>query len=339
MRAGIAALLCSLTLGSGPRPVPAPPPFPWQRVSLERSQVADLERGLPVVKVLDTRNERDVALFGVIRSDVLRARHVAWLADPRRSLATPTRLRFDLFHDPAVASDVNAVELDRADVDDARNCRPGHCVFKVPATEMQKIRTQVDWSPGADAAGQLNRYLHQRLVEYADDYRAHGDSAMLVYDDVGHVHASDAFGALLDQVRDIYGDIPSLQQYLARWSRTAPDSVHQLLFWAQDSMPGLKSILSLTHEVIYQPPEFSGVTLVAAKEIYAGHFFEGALDLTAVVDRPAGAAPEGSYLVVLRLSRFDDLPNGPIVSVRSKVISKLRDQLRLDLTRLRGAVP
>ncbi|MES1259550.1 MAG: hypothetical protein ABUL71_03070 [Gemmatimonadota bacterium] len=334
MRNALPYLLAYLLLPSTPPVLPPPPPaFPWQRVGLDRAQLADLERGVAVLKVLDTKNKRDVAVFGVIRTEAPRAGYEHWLTDFPRSLQGPTRLRFGIFHDPATAADVEAVTLDRNDLADARNCRPGNCGLKIPATEMQKIQARIDWTPAADPAGQINRYLRLRLVEYATDYRTRGDSAMVVYDDVGHVHASDAFAALLDQVHDVYGEIPSLRSYFGNYPHAVHDSAHAVLYWAQDSVPGLKSILSVTHQVVYQPPEYSGVTFVASKEIYAGHFFEGALDLTAVVDRPAAA---GSYLVVLRLARFDDLPSGPIISVRNKVTAKLRDQLRADLERMKG---
>jgi hypothetical protein len=74
------------------------------------------------------------------------------------------------------------------------------------------------------------------------------------------------------------------------------------------------------------------VTLVAAKQIYANHYFEAGFDLTTVIDRDPAAAQPGIYLVLLRRSRFDDLPTG-LFNIRGKVIGKLRDQMRADLDR------
>lgn len=332
----LALLAGGVVAATGPAPespTQAAAAFPWQRVGVDAAQLAALERGTPVVKVLDTRNQRDVAVFGIIRVGVSRDAYEARMVDFTTSLAAPTRPRFGIFHDPAVASDVADAVISRNEVDDARTCRPGKCKFKLPATEMQRISAGIDWSPGADPSGQLNRYLRQRLVEFATDYRTRGDSAMLVYDDVRGVHASDAFADLLEQVRQIYDDIPSLRKYFATYPHATLAGGHDVLFWAQDSMPGLKSVLAVTHEIVYQPPEFAGVTLMAAKEIYAGHYFEAAFDLTAILDHPARSESPGVYLVVLRLMRFDNLSSGPIVSVRGKVIGKLRNQLRADLER------
>jgi len=85
--------------------------------------------------------------------------------------------------------------------------------------------------------------------------------------------------------------------------------------------------LSVTHLVVYAPPELPSVTLVARKQIYANHYFETAVDLTCVIDRDPG-----SYLLVLRRFRFDNLPGG-ILNIRGRAIGALRDQLALDLRR------
>ena len=65
----------------------------------------------------------------------------------------------------------------------------------------------------------------------------------------------------------------------------------------------------------------------SAKQIYADHYFETAVELTCIVDRNPGI-----YLLVLRRYRFDNLPGG-ILNIRGRAIGALRDQLTLDLRR------
>jgi len=340
-RGRVRLFLCAALVGSGatagaPLHAQEPPArlvtFLRQRIGVDSAQLASVERGDAVVKVLDTQNKRDVAVFGIIRADVPREFYTTRLQDFPESLKTPTRPRFGIFHDPASPRDVEAVTSNHEDLAGLKDCRPGDCKIKLPATEMERFRTQIDWS-AADPQLQADTYLRQRLVQYVTDYRARGDSAMVVYDDTGRVRASDAFAALLAQSPYVYQDVPSLQQYLAGYPHGKLDGVREVLFWAEDSLPGLKPILSVTHSLVYAPPESPGVTLIAAKQIYADHYFEAAFDLTAIVDDARVAGRPGIYLVVLRRSRFDDLPSGPVVSIRSKVVGKLRDQLRVDLER------
>ena len=90
---------------------------------------ADLEavsRGEVVAKALATRDERDVAVIAVARAD----RHV------RSSLMIPPR-EAHLFARPASLTDVQNVRVAPDDVNDLRQCRPGSCNFKLPASDME----------------------------------------------------------------------------------------------------------------------------------------------------------------------------------------------------------
>src|SRR6266550_3434969 len=232
--------------------------------------------------------------------------------------------------------DVAVATVPAHDVDDVKKCKPGDCKIKLPAAEMQRLQSEIDWS-AADPGTQLNAYVRRRLVEYVTDYRKRGDSALVVYDDVGGVHASDAFAALLAQSPYVYQDFPSLRQYLTAYPHAELDGAHEALFWADDSPSGLQPILSVTHQVVFAPSELPGVTLMASKQIYANHYFEAVFDLTGIVDRTREGGKPGIYLVVLRRFRFDDLPSGGIFNIRGKVVGKLRDQLRADLEHQKAA--
>jgi len=196
---------------------------------------------------------------------------------------------------------------------------------------MKRLREEIDWS-AADPQAQVNAFARQRLVEYVTDYRTRGDTAMVVYDNRGNVRASSAFAALLGESPYVFEYVPSFHGYLATYPRTKLDGASEVLFWSEDRLPRLKPILSVTHLVVYAPPELPGVTLVAGKQIYADHYFEAGFDLTTVIDRVTGATQSGIYLMLLRRSRFDDLPTG-LFNIRGKVIGKLRDQMRADLDR------
>jgi hypothetical protein len=316
---------------------PPPPPrvaqFPAPLAGLDRSQRADLARGAPVVRILESRHDRDIIVLGAISVAAPRVTYEARLLDFATSLGAPTRLKFGIFHDPATAADVADATVGRNDVAGARTCRPGKCQLKLPAADMTTLRSHIDWSPAANPSAQVNHYVQQRLVEYVGDYRVRGSAAMPVYDDVHGVRAQEAFDELLEQVSKAYADIPSLRRYFMNYPDSPLNGLGEVVFWATDSTPGMKSVLSLTHQIVYRPPEYAGVTLVAARKIYATHFFEAALDLTAIVDWPAPAGAPGSYIMMLRLARFDNLTAAVIFSVHDKVAARMRDQMLADLER------
>ena len=300
-------------------------------IGLDSVQLAAVERGAALVKVLDTKNQRDVAVFGIITADIPRQRYVAHLRDFPSSLRAPTRPRFGVFSDPATAADVQGLVVDQQDVAEVKDCHPDDCKIKLPATDMKRLREDIDWS-AADPQVQVNTYARQRMLEYVTDYRARGDTAMVVYDDRGNVRASSAFAALLAESPYVYEYVPAFQEYLATYPRGKLDGLSEVLFWSEDRLPRLKPILSVTHLAIYAPPDLPEATFVAGKQIYADHYFEAGFDLTTVIDRQTTGATPGIYLVLLRRSRFDDLPTG-LFNIRGKVIGKLRDQMRADLER------
>jgi hypothetical protein len=315
----------------------APPPprsaqltrFLEQSVGLDTAQLAALERGEPVAKVLPSSG-RDVALFGIVT--VPRSRAAFTRAARRVPAALQTSQRIlGLFSNPAVETDMAAFMIPRRDADALKDCKPGHCAIKLPALEMQRIRAQTDWSaPDLDA--QLSAYGRRRIAQYVNDYRARGDSVMVAYDDKGNLtrRSSEAFEAQLAESPYIFGNVPSLSTYLTNYPRGSLPSSMEIIYWAVDSLPKLRPILSVAHYLVYTPAELPTVTIVATKLIYANHYFEAALDLQAAVDRGSGI-----YLLILRRLRFDNLP-GTVLNIRGRVINGLREGLLQQLKWAQG---
>src|SRR2546423_411487 len=305
--------------------------FLQRSIGFDAQQLATVERGEPVVKVLDTQDRRDVAVFGIITTPVGREQYVRALRDFATSSRTPGRTQLGIFSNPATESDVAAVTINSRDVADMKSCKPGDCVVKLPATDMRRIHDEMNWSASpSDLQAQLNAYARRRLVEYVTDYRQRGDSAMAIYDDRGNlnVHSSEAFAAQFAESPYVYQTVPSLRSYFTAYPHgSLPAGAAEILFWSEDVLPRLRPILSVTHLIVYTPPELPSVTLAVRKQIYANHYFETAVDLTCVIDRNPG-----SYLLVLRRYRFDNLPGG-ILNIRGRAIGALRDQLMLDLRR------
>ena len=303
--------------------------FLTEHVGLKPLEVAAVERGETVVRALDTSDKRDIAIFGIVAVDMPRDAYLQRLADFPHSLRRPTQTQFGLFGTPAATADIETLTIDRQDLAKARTCGPGNCVFKLPAVSMKRLRDSIDWS-AADPGLQADALMRRRLVEYVNDYQARGDSAMVVYDDRGRVRASDAFDALLAQSPYVYRADSSVYQYLARYPRARLDGVHEAVFWSVDSLQGLRPILMVNHVVVYTPPGAS-FSLAAQKQIYANHYFEAALDLVAIVDRPRADGTSGVYLVRLGRYRFDNMPSSPLVNVRGKAVRRFRDQIRAEL--------
>lgn len=305
-------------------------------VRLDNAETAAVEHGDVVVRVQPTQDQRDVAVFGVVRIAVPRDVYLRRVQDFRNWLRTPTRTRLGVFSDPAVLSDVDDLIVSRDDARDLRKCKPGDCTTKLPAAEMQRVQAEVDWS-AKDQQSLVTALARQRMVQYVEDYRNHGNVSMPVYDDRPSVRASDAFLAVLAQSTYLNQTAPAIANYFRTFPRGRPGGVSDVLYWSEDVVARLRPILSLTHAVVYTPPETSGTTVVASKQIYANHYFEAALEVLNVVDREVTGEPASIYLVVDRRLRFDNLPRGGILNIRGRAVNGLRDQLLTDLQREKAA--
>ena len=70
-------------------------------VRVDSAEVATLEAGESVVRVLPTHDSRDIAVIGAVRLGVTRDLYLRRVHDFRTWLRTPTRTKLGIFSDPA----------------------------------------------------------------------------------------------------------------------------------------------------------------------------------------------------------------------------------------------
>ena len=306
-------------------------------IGLDAAQLAALARGEVVAKVLATGDDRDVAVFAVTHVGAPRAVFLRQQEDLSRALRTPTRRLARVFSTPARESDVDGIEFTSKDVDELRDCRPNECNFKLPATIMDSLRRSIDWS-APDAPARVTAFAHRRIVDYVTGYRQRGDDALVAYDDNGHVRSSDALTALLNDSSYTPNGLTALRAHLASYPHGALVGAREEIFWSVEELPHVRPILRITHQTRYSPPELPGTTILAAKQIFADHYFEAGFELLVAADDSAsapGTSPTGFTCIAVRRYRFDHLPRGGLLNLRGRVIGGLRDNARSDLLRLK----
>lgn len=331
------ALLFAVPVGAQQRPR-ALDSFLTQTVGLDPSQLVALSRGEVVAKVLPTADNGDVSVLGVVHVSAPRAAFVQRQRDFPNALRVPTRSSAAIFSSPARPADVAAIEVSSKDVDELRNCRPNDCNIKLPATDMDRLHATIDFT-APDARARVTAYARQRLLDYVTGYRERGNAAMVVYDDQGGVRSSDALARMLADSTYVFSKVPSLGRHLLRYPADTLPGATEVIFWSLDNLPHVRQVLRVTHEMVYSPPELPGTTVIAAKLIYADHYFEAGLELLTAIDDDSaaanGAAPLGFTLLAVRHYRFDHLPSGGLLNLRGRVIGGLRDNVRADLVRLK----
>ncbi len=308
-----------------------PPPaslqsFLQNTIHLNPDELRAVPNGKPLVKVMDTGDSREIAVFGVVWIDVPRAYYVKRASDFPVSLKSPSRVRFGIFSDPARETDVAAFSLPHDDAQELTKCRPGSCKVKLSSAAMTGVLASMDSTgPAPDSAA--NAFFRRAMLGYVTDYRSKGNSALLIYEDERATAAKQVFDSMLARSPYAYQYAPSLERYLVNYPGDRPTELSEVVFWAQDDLPSLRPTVTITHALVYAPPELAGCTLIVSKQLYASHYLDGGMTIDAVVDAAdSSSLSQTVYLVLLRRLHFDDLPSGGVMHVRERVTSKLRDQ-------------
>ena len=332
------AMVCTLLVpsvqGGPPRALPKLPVFEGRAIALTAEQSAALARGEPAVQVLNTKDGRVVAVFGIVAIKGTRKAFVNRLTNFPQSLRAQGIQSFGVFRIPTAGANVGTFTIGANDASSLRKCRTGKCEFKLPASEMARAKAMLD--SGGDGPVKLAAYARRRVAEYVSDYRARGNAAMIVYDDFGKggVRASDAFAALLAASPYLTQNAPALQRYLQQYPRSRPGDANETIYWSVEALKGLLPTLTINHVVVSSPPGTPGMTVAVTKQIYADHYFEGMLDERIIVDRRDAPRGDGIYLMLLRQYRFDNLPGG-VLNIRGRARSALHDRVEAELRRAR----
>jgi hypothetical protein len=144
------------------------------------------------------------------------------------------------------------------------------------------------------------------LLDYVRDYLTRGDVALIEYNDKAKiVRLAEEQRSLKAASSYIYDVLTSFPQYVRGFSKPNLVDVQNTIVWSKVKF-GLKPVIAINHITIYKNEKEAGQQiLIASKQIYASHYFDSSLALTAFINIP-GASP-ASYLFYENRSRADAL--------------------------------
>jgi hypothetical protein len=274
------------------------------RVSLTEADFIGMARGEPVTKLLSPQDKREVVVAGLVP---LRAPAEVFLEAFRENMtrkSNPAILEIGSFSSSPTLEDLQALTFEERDLEDLKSCVVGNCSLKLSALMIDRLHREVNWD-APDYQLQATRLLKLMLIDYVRDYLARGDAALIEYSD------KQTTVRLADEQRDLLAALShnaradtDIAQYLKSYSNVQPSEVEHALVWSKIKF-GLKPVLAINHIIIYKREQNGPQILIASKQIYANHYFDSSLALTAFVS-VAGASP-GSYLYYENRSRVDGL--------------------------------
>jgi hypothetical protein len=280
-----ATAVWSALLHAGDRTV-QPFAFLAPATQMEAFDAAGLEDGDVLIKVLPARG-RELAVVAATPTTAPPDRLIAWMRRievMQRGRYVPDVARFST---PPRLEDLDALTLDDTDFEDIRNCRPGDCGLKLSGAEIRRLRQHLDRHPGWERA--VEDEFRGAVLERARRYLAEGDFGLPLHeDDSASVAADIRFAALMDHLGLVSPRLPGVAGYLTGYPRVDhPDVVDSFLYWSRETV-GFKPITSITHLTLMRS-DTPGMprALAISKQVYANHYKDGAVAVTAIAGSPA----------------------------------------------------
>ncbi len=308
--------------------------FLKKELSFTPLEIADLERGQIVVKLPPTMEGREVAAFAIMRLQVPSDYYVSKFVDIVNFKKSENVLQIGKFSNPPRLEDLASLSLDPADIEAIRQCHLNKCDVKMPAQFIEQFMTDLDWS-APNYRDRANALMREKLLEYVKRYLQGGNAELAEYRDKSYrLSLGDEFRSLLLPAPYMYGYSPEFESYLEGLPGSRPKDSQDFIYWSKEKF-GLKPVISITHVIISKRirPDGSDV-MIASKGIYASHYFEASLGLTALV-QGSPSDPSHSYLIYLNRSRADGL-RGPLAGMKRTLIgSTLREGARKNMETVR----
>jgi hypothetical protein len=308
---GVASLGPSLAFGQATE---APPrPFLRQVVHLDDSQLAAVEKGEVVVKLVPTTDKPEVAAFGVVKTVGNVDQLLALARDVQRFRTVPHIPEMGRFSSPARIEDLTGLDHPPDDIAALKKCKPGSCDVKVGTKGLEMI-SKLDWK-AADSEQRAVVIFNQGIVDYVTAYQQGGTDAMgNVLDKKQEKSRADEYRTLLAHSPYLVDYVKEFNDYLAAWPKGKLAGADDVLYWTKDTF-GVKPVVAAYHSTFYKSPRGA---LVSTKLLWASHFFNAGLEILAGVPTADG---KGLYLLDLYRTRLDP-PTGALAGI---LMGKVRD--------------
>ncbi|HET6980477.1 MAG TPA: hypothetical protein VFI24_29355 [Pyrinomonadaceae bacterium] len=282
-----------------------------EKVSFAETDFAALQLDQPVVRSIPTSDKAEIAVTGLVN---IRAAADEFLRSYRDSMLRKNNtaiLEIGAFGREPSLADLQTLTLEPRDIEDLKECVVGECQIKLSAAMIERFRREINWD-AADSAASVTSLFKQMLSDYVRDYRSRGEAALIEYNDKRDLVSLAAEQRTLDAA-------PSYVNGFIHGSKADLQLIEDALVWSKIKF-GLKPVIAVNHILIYKRNSDVGPqVLIASKQIYANHYFNASLALTAFVRVPD--APNGAYLVYENRSRADGL-EGPFGKIKRGVVEK-----------------
>lgn len=263
---------------------------------------ARLDAGEVVVRKLPG-DPGQLAIFAAARLNASAGALIAWtraIEDLKRNAYV---LQVQRFSNPPVLDDLSSLTLDEGDLEAIRKCQPGDCEVKLTAADIETLRATIA-SAGASWKDAVQVEFRRRLLARVVTYLRDGLPGLAAYADRGRTAGPrDVLASIVARSPYLTRGLPSFASTLVAGGAPSAEDVESLVYWSKERYGAGKNVVTITHSQMIRPAGGRSVpeVMVAGKQIFATHYSNGALGITAVVC----ATPSDCYVSYVNRTQTD----------------------------------
>jgi hypothetical protein len=277
-----------------------------EQAAFTDGDLSALEQGGMAAKLLPPKDKREVAVAGLVRLQVPQDAFIKFTRDNIARVNNERILQIGKFSNPPTIEDLQTLTLENRDIEDMKSCVVGDCDMKMSAAMIERVRNEVDWT-APDYRLRATLLFRQLLLDYVRDYLAHGEAALMEYGVNKGVNLAEEHRSLLAASVYFNQFAPEFTTYLRDFPKPEIPGVENALFWSKLKF-GLKPVVTVTHVTIWtRPANVAPQVVVASQQIYADHYFDSSLALSAFIKLAGTKASADAYLLYTNRSRADTL--------------------------------
>ena len=310
----------------------------FAQLGLTPKQVAAIDEGQPVAKVLSWGKPSEVYVFGAVHVNGSPATYLKAARNIKGLAGTEGYLGIGELSAAPTVADLEALALDPDDVKALKNCREGSCDVQLPTASIQAFHDAIKWSQ-PDAPDQANKLAREMVLDLLREYRRGGNEALGTYRDKDNpARVAEQFETMVGRGAELPDVLPELRQYLLKYPDADLPGADSFFYWEKVNF-GLKPTVRVNHGVIYTArAQNRDISAVAIKQLYSSHYFHTALDLSVCVADTAGPESRGFYLLTLKGSEQEGLTGVKGSVLRKVAVDKTRSSLEKALASIKRTI-
>jgi hypothetical protein len=270
---------------------------------LSEDERQDLRQGRTLVRLLSAAEPSEIVVFAASHIDVTPQTFARRIRSPRLWIG-PKVPRTGMLANPVRPDDIALLTLGADDLRALRQCRPGDCGVKLSSPEMARIQAAIR-SSSSGWEGAAQHEFRQVILDRVSRYRSGGLSALGPFNDHERPTAPDAvYARLQSHAAAMTRMAPELLDYLQAYPRVSlPPGSEEFLYWIETVQPPKPTVQAWHITIRRDRADGASEVLAVSRQIFATHYVNGALAMTALVRDDDGRR----YMVYLTRVSADGL--------------------------------